>query len=47
MENNEGLDEKLAHSYTNCSTFCVVRDPILRFTSEYFYISKHRRTKGV
>ncbi|CAK9031319.1 Hypothetical protein SCF082_LOCUS19592, partial [Durusdinium trenchii] len=40
------LDEKLAHSYTNCSTFCVVRDPILRFTSEYFYISKHRRTKG-
>ena len=40
------MDEELARDYANCSTFCVVRDPLRRFVSEYFYISRHRRTPG-
>ncbi|CAK9032315.1 unnamed protein product [Durusdinium trenchii] len=40
------IDEQLAQVYANCSTFCVVRDPIMRFMSEYFYMSKHKRIQG-
>ena len=40
------MDEELTQNYANCSTFCVVRDPLRRFVSEYFYISKQRHTPG-
>ncbi|CAK9056118.1 unnamed protein product [Durusdinium trenchii] len=40
------VDEQLAQIYANCSTFCVVRDPIMRFMSEYFYMSKHKHVQG-
>lgn len=31
-------DSKLKHSYTRCTTFCVVRDPVERAVSEWTYL---------
>ena len=33
-------DPLLAATYAKCATFCVVRDPIRRFLSEYFWAYK-------